>query len=278
MSNFICLFSTPLQKHYVTSTRFSHAYLFFILYWVAVLAPPFILVFAYPLKVSPVPTSEIPRLIYSGNYFVSMNGVEASSFNPVDGISVKVSGLAPNSEGDSDRFDVAITSTKFGSTSQLHLALELQTPQGCKLLVHRGSTLGQTSTSFTSYLTMAVEDDADLCKYRGMQETLSHPGAKGITKLATASTALSLSEYAFGTIWTSIPSSTSFEAQMRVSIKAQTKSLLPSFGEAFRLNLIYFVAVLLVNYHVLAQLLGELLNSRIVKMMIRLDPEIQSRN
>ena len=278
MSNFICLFSTPLQKQYVTSSRLSHAYLFFILYWVAVLAPPIILVFAYPLKVSPVRSYEVPRFIYSGNYFVSMNGIEASSFNPIDGISVRVDGLASNSEIASDRFEASIISTRFGSASQFHLALEFETLQGCKLVVRRGSTLAPGASSSTSYLRLQVEDDVDLCNFKGMEETLSQPGAKGITKLAAMKTPLHLSEYSFGTVWTSISSSTTFGAQIRVSINGQTKSSSPTIGEVFRLNLIYFVAVLLLNHHILAALLAELLNSRMVRMRIRLDPEIQCRN
>jgi hypothetical protein len=191
---------------------------------------------------------------------------------------VKVDGLASKSESASDRFEASIISTRFGSASQFHLALEFETLEGCKLVVHRGCTLAPGASASTSYLRMQVEDDFDLCNFKGMQETLSQPGAKGITKLAAIITPLHLSEYSFGTVWPSIPLSTTFGAQIRVSINAQTRSSSPTIGEVFRLNLIYFVAVLLLNHHILAALLGELLNSRIVRMRIKLDPEIQCRN
>ena len=267
MSKPMCLFSEPVLRKYQTTSKLSRAYMFYICFWISVIAPPIIL--AITLRNEPVEAVFLtqPSVSYSGNYFISVNGIESSSLSPNPTASVQLDQVDVDNDGRNDFLSVSITVT--GATAQnplpLFIALEL-TDSGSISGIARlklDERLPYNRLNAKYYVT--VHEDIPTCT---LPSILSQSGPKGLAKVAAVQSAYELTSSGFGTVGESVSNSNSFLVDLRIYIGVSPKISNPTTRDVVRENLVYFLVYLISNYLVLKWFAGLILKSGIINMKL----------
>ena len=249
MAPYVSILSSPIQRHYVTHSRFSHAFLFYLVYCAGIVAVPFIVVFATPISLPSSVEFRRSEIQFTGNYFLSANGFEASSSNPIPGVDFSVASMDSDQDSIYETFVVTINSNKFISAQTLFFALEFVDsnnvlhPLSGKISDSNG---GNRATAWFDVPDIGNKGDMPSI---GITAALSKPGAMGLTKVSGVAAALR--EAKFVSFWQTIPNSSTFSCTITVENVLQSIFIRPSVGEVFRTNLMYFVILYLLNYVVL---------------------------
>jgi hypothetical protein len=273
----VFLFSRPLQKHFVTHSRFSHAYLIYLVYWVAILAPPILLVALCPIDPGYAVKITKPALKYTGLYFVSLNDMEASAIYPMDGISVTVSEQDTDGDGFANAYDISLSATTISNVNSIFLALEFEKAPACAVIARIAFQTSMPSSRVSAQFDISLDPHAGRTACEDMQSALARPGARGLSKLAAMSSPVLTRETGFGPIWESVPSSKTFVGRLTLEVQRAISFAEPTVGDKIRANSIYFVAVFAMIWLLMSTILNGLLTSGLVRLRFITDIDVSNK-
>lgn len=256
---YISILSSPLQRHHVTYSRFSHAFMFYLVYRICTVAVPLIVIFATPVSLPVSPVFERANLRYTGNYFVSANGYEASSAYPISGIEFSVTSIDADQDGITETFIVTFNSNRFVTAQSIYFALEfidsdkILHPMAGKLSDAIG---GNRANAWFEVANLTREETPQALS---IPAALSKAGPMGLLKVVPIASTLKQSK--FVSFWQTLQGSTTFSGTISIDNVVQASFESPSLGETFRANLEYFVVLYLLNYAVLTSFYSLLVRS-----------------
>ena len=274
----VFLFAQPLQKHFVTHSRFSHAYLIYLVYWLAILAPPILLVALCPIDLGYAVRIANPTLRYTGRYFLALNDVEASTLNPIDGISATVSEQDTDGDGSANEYEIYLSATSISNVSTMFLALEFEKSPTCAVIARIALNTAVASSRVTSHFTISLDSFAGQTACADMQFALLKPGPRGLNKLAAVSSPVVTREIGFGPIWESVPTSKTFVGRLTLGVQPAISFSEPSQGDKIRANSIYFITMFATIWLLMHTILNVLLSSGLVRLRIITDSDLSNKN
>ena len=263
----ISVFSVPLKKHFVTHSRCSHAYCFFLAYWISLVAVPVIVLSSTPTRF--IPKLQQPNLTYTGNYFISADGNESSVVDLSPGVTVTVEQRDEDSDGVVDTFVASANSFAFQTVKSLFLALEVSDPSGDLSIVHFKIDDIDGGNRMTGWYQLQVDSWRTLSRgSSGLLQALAKPGNKGLTKVGSVDTLYTARLIKFGSIVETAPNSNTFSGVLWVDVPIQMAISTPSRNDTFFSSLVLFVSVSIVNYVILERIAKLVLKLGLVRLKV----------
>jgi hypothetical protein len=276
MTNHTCLFSEPLLRRYILHSKLSKVYVLYLSYWIAVIVPPVVLIIALPQEPQPVLKLAQPKISYTGNYFISVNGVESFSASPSAAITVSLDPVDINGDGTNDFFSLTLSGI---NTVPIFLALELEDGNG-RIGIARLNLANSLTTNrmYAKYsLNVDYARNTSTTAYN-LQSALAQPGQNGLRKVASIQSAFDLTELGFGKIGETVPTSNSFIADISIFIPPSIVESGTSRRDLVRLNILYFLVYLFTSYKSLTWLVGLLIRSGVIKIRMICDVDTHTKN
>jgi hypothetical protein len=278
MANHICLFSEPLLRRYITNSRISKAYLFYMSYWIAILAPPLIFVIGLPQE-SPRTLSYMqPIISYTGNYFISLSGSEYTSRNPFPGLTVDANSVDPNNDNVNEYLSLKLSVIDLTNFSPLFFAIELKDENGNLGIARANLDLPSVPNRLHASFDLTINHARNITSAASdLNAVLSQPGQKGLNKLAAILSPFELVPTGFGIYGDTVRNSKSLMVDISIYIPPTIISRPTSTGDLVRQNILNFLVYLMANYHILNWFMGLFVKSGIVRMRTLVDTEDQSK-
>lgn len=279
MAKYISLFSEALHKTYVTNSKLSTAYLFYIAFWLAVIAPPVVLVLTLPAERKTLINFAQPNLKLTGKYFVAYNGIEATFINPSSAIELSHDAVDINGDSITDVFELTLISTFSNETSSLYTAVEALEDDGTFGVLRLNSPISPKCNRLTSDFTIEYSHSArDSGTSADLVSILNTPGQKRLFKLLSAYSPFSVKAKDFATVCQPLMNSQTLTANIRIHIPHVTKPVRPSYGDIVRQNIVYLVIYLIVNYHILNFVVKIIIKSGLLKMKVLVQYELSPKH
>lgn len=269
MGKYISLFSEPLHKTYVTNSKLSSAYFFYILFWIAVIFPPVVLVVTLAKNPKLESTLVQPSVQLTGNYFFSFNGIEASSSNPSSNFTFRQDAIDLNKDKKVDVIELSFIGSTSNDNSALYAAVELVDESGAIGIAKLVSVIPSRCNRAQADFTLDYSHELNLSDSpANLSDVLKVTGQKGIFKVMSAFTPYKLSTIGFGTVCQTFIQSNSLSVAIRIHVPPIIKFNRPSNGDIVRENILYFVIYLLVNYFILNFIIKLVIKAGLVKMKV----------
>lgn len=267
----ISIWAEPYKRNYMVPSRFTAAYMLYVIFWVCCTISPVLIVSNKPIDSKVVPEFIQPRTEYTGHYFVGIGQTEWSSLTPVgkeSNLEVVSTPMDLNYDKVIDKISFQIQGAALGKLHEVTFCFELVTDVGGTLSYavasgRVGSVAGGNRVS--GFYDLAFDPRSISVSHPNppLHAALLKAGPKGMVKLASVSSDIFLLE-TFPAIWESVAGSGRFSATLIVSIPSWQFFRPLSVTEQIQTNLGYFLAVVVVNYLVLKFIFTSLIRLRLV--------------